>query len=142
MSWFRNAAGLVALIGVAMSLACGSSPSTTAPSAATFTDTFSGTVLQGGSNKDQNHFTVHQAPGSISVTITKLAPLSTITIGLGLGVYDATNQVCNLQLLSDTAKLNLVLSANVSVAGELCVGLYDVGNIVDSIDFEVSVTHT
>jgi len=145
MSWFRSVGVVVALVVLVVSVGCGSSSSssssTTAPSATTYTDTFSGNVATGGSNKDSNKFTVHQA-GNISATITKLSPLSTITIGLGLGVYDNTNNVCNLQLFADNAKLNQVLAASVSVAGDLCVGVYDVGNIVDSVDFEVSVTHT
>jgi len=144
MNWFRSVGIVVALVVLAVSVGCGSSSSsssTTAPSATTYTDTFSGNVTTGGSNKDTNKFTVHQA-GNISATITKLSPLSTITIGLGLGVYDNTNNVCNLQLFADNAKLNQVLAASVSVAGDLCVGVYDVGNITDSVDFEVSVTHT
>jgi hypothetical protein len=148
MRGFKTAVsvGVVAiLIG---SAACGgsaaSSSSTTAPSAVTYTDVFSGTVSQGGTSygtDNQNHFTVHQA-GNLSATITKLSPLSTITIGLGLGVYDAPTATCTLQLFADTAKLNLQLTASVSLSGELCVGVYDVGNVTDPVDYEVSITHT
>jgi hypothetical protein len=128
------------------SVACGGSatPAPTTPSAATFTEVFSGTLPQGGVSygaDNGNHFTVHLA-GNISATITKLSPLSTVTVGLGLGVYDAATATCSLQLFADAAKLSLVLSATVSSPGELCVGLYDVGNVGDPVDYEVSVTHT
>jgi hypothetical protein len=145
MSWFRIAAYAAVAAILTVSIACGSTMTpATAPSAVTYTDVFSGTLPQGGTSygtDNGNHFTVHQA-GNLTATITKLSPLSTITVGLGIGVYDATSSTCALQLFADTAKLNLVLSANTSSGGELCVGLYDVGNVVDPVDYEVSVTHT
>lgn len=146
MSWLRNVGGIGALVVLLTSLGCGETPaSTTAPSATTtYTDVFTGSVLQGAVSygaDNQNHFTVHEA-GDITATITKLTPLDTITIGLGLGIYDTATSTCSLQLFGDTAKLNLALTASVGTAGELCVGVYDVGNIIDSIDYEVTIVHT
>ena len=83
-----------------------------------------------------------EAGGNISATITKLSPLTTITVGLGLGVFDASTSTCTLQLFADSAKINVVLSASVGVPGEICVGVYHVGNVTDSVDYEVSITHT
>ena len=147
MSWLRNIGG-IGVVGVLVaSVGCGSgsSSTSTAPSAATSTDVFTGTVLQGGVDyggaNNANHFTVHAA-GNITATITSLAPLSTITIGLGLGVYDAATSTCSLQLFGDAAKLNLALSASVASGGELCVGVYDVGNVQISTDYQVTVVHT
>jgi len=148
MSWFKTAAGagLVALMSLSVACGGGSSSSSTsnAPSAVTFTDVFTGSLSQGGTSYGDgsvNHFTIHQA-GNISATITKLAPLGTITVGLGLGVYDAGTDSCTLQLFGDSAKLNLTLNASVQVAGELCVGVYDVGNVNDPITYEVTIVHT
>jgi hypothetical protein len=145
MSWLRNLGGIGALGCILASLGCGGS-TTTAPSATaqTYTEVFTGNVTQGAvsfGTDNQNHFTVHVA-GNITATITKLAPLSTITIGLALGVYDASTSTCSLQLFGDAAKLNLALAASVGVAGELCVGVYDVGNITDPVDYEVTILHT
>src|SRR5229473_1628772 len=134
MSWFRNATGLVALAVLTASVGCGSSSSssTTSPSATTYTETFSGSLTQGGIDfgtpDSYHHFTVHQA-GNLDATLTSIQPLSTITLGLGLGVWDATGQTCSVQLQSNAAQINLTLAASVSVAGELCVEVYDVGNI-------------
>jgi hypothetical protein len=150
MSWFKSAVGAVAVLALAGTTACGgsssSSSNTTSPSAVTYTDVFTGTVqpIPAGADYGQdngNHFTVHQA-GNLSVSITKLSPLSTITVGLGIGVYDAGSASCAIQLTSDAAKLNLVLSASVSIPGELCVGIYDVGNLSGPSDYEVTITHT
>jgi hypothetical protein len=142
MSWPRNV-GLVTAAGLlAASFGCGgsTSPSTTAPSLPTFVDVFTGTVAQGGI--DAHPFTVRAAPGNIDAVITSIGPLSTITVGLGLGVWDATSQTCSLVVRSDTAKLNLTLQASVTSAGDICVGVYDVGNITDAITYTVQVTHT
>ena len=146
----RLVGALVSLTIVLLPLAgCSgsNSSSTTAPtpSTQTYTDVFTGKVAAGDTtasgNKDGNHFTVHQA-GNITATITKLSPLSTATVGLALGVYDTGAQTCNLQLFADSARLNLQLAASVSVAGEICVGVYDVGNVTDTLDFEVTILHT
>src|SRR4051812_11714425 len=111
MSWFKGVAVAAALAILTGSVACGgsSSSSTTTPSAVTYTDVFTGTVdpLPAGPSygaSNANHFTVHQA-GDISVALTKLSPLSTVTLGLGLGVYDTATSTCTLQLTSDAAKL-------------------------------------
>ena len=151
----RSVAGLGALLVLLGSVACGSSSSsssTTSPSTTTYTETFSGTVIQGttattpdiGPSDSPHHFTVHQ-PGNIDATLTDIQPLNTITLGLGLGVWDATGLTCTLatQVTSNSAKINLTLAASVSVAGELCVGVFDVGNIGDSpIAYTVVINHT
>jgi hypothetical protein len=145
MNWLRNV-GLITAAGLlAASFGCGgSTSSTTAPSAPTFVEMFSGTVVQGSS--DPHAFTIRQAstsqPGNIDAVITSIGPLSTITVGLGLGVWDATAQSCSLQISSNAAKLNLTLSATISAPGDICVAVYDVGNITDTITYTVQVTHT
>jgi hypothetical protein len=150
MSWFRNVMGLTGLAVLAASVACGSSSSssTTTPSAVTYTETFSGSLTQGGVDygppDSPHHFTVHQA-GNIDATLTDIQPLNTITLGLGLGIWDSTAQTCTLATAasSSAARLNLTLAASVNVAGELCVGVYDVGNISsDTVTYTVVVNHT
>jgi len=148
MRRFKNVGVAAAAAIVMASVGCGgsSSSSTTAPSATTYTDTFSGTLTQGGTDygpvDSPNHFTVHQA-GNIDATLTDIQPINTITLGLGLGVWDTTAQTCTLQLTSNAAKLNLTLAASVSVAGEFCVGVYDVGNIgSDTFTYKVTINHT
>src|SRR5262245_50237971 len=149
MRRFRIVAGLILLAMPFFSAACGgsssSSSTSTAPTPTTFTETFNGTVGQGatdfGPADSPHHFTVH-VPGNIDATLTDIQPLTTITMGVGLGVWDATSNTCTLQLSSNAAKLNLTLSASVSVAGELCVGVFDVGNVSDSVTYTVVINHT
>jgi hypothetical protein len=160
----RKVAGSGALLVLLGSVACGSSSSsssTTGPSATTYTETFSGSLNQSagtsytdpttggtyivdyGPPDTPHHFTVHQA-GNIDATLTDIQPVNTVTLGLGLGVWDDAAQACNLQVSSPSAKLNLTLAASVSVAGELCVGVYDVQNLSSAIavTYTVSVNHT
>jgi hypothetical protein len=162
----RNVAGLGALLVLLGSVACGSSSSsssTTGPTPTTYTETFSGSLNQAtstfytdpnpttagtyavdyGPSDAPHHFTVHQA-GNIDATLTDIQPVNTVTLGLGLGVWDDTAQACNLQLSSGSAKLNLTLAASVSVAGEICVGVYDVQNLSSAlaVTYTVSVNHT
>jgi hypothetical protein len=149
MSGFRNVVGSGAVVGVLALVGCGGTGGGgTAPSpATTYTETFSGTVTQNaidyGPPDSPHHFTVHQA-GNLDATLTDIQPLNTITLGLGLGVWDNTAQTCTVQLSSAAAKLNLTLSASVGVAGELCVGVSDVGNITADgvVTYTVTVTHT
>lgn len=148
MSGFRNVVGSGAVVAVLASVGCGgSTATTTGPSPTTYTETFSGTVTQNaidyGPPDSPHHFTVHQA-GNLDATLTDIQPLNTITLGLGLGVWDNTAQTCTVQLSSAAAKLNLTLSASVGVAGELCVGVSDVGNITADgvVTYTVTVTHT
>jgi hypothetical protein len=135
-----KAAAMAALMALVVS--CGGKGA--GPSPATFTETFTGTVTQGGTSfgdGNRNHFTVHQ-PGTLTATITRLSPTSTITIGLGLGVYSSVTSTCSLQNLADAAKLNLSLNSEAATAGEFCVAVYDVGDIHGtSIDYTVTVVH-
>jgi hypothetical protein len=129
-------------------ISCGgsnSTPTPTTPSVPSFTDVYTGRVAQGETNfgaDNSNHFTIHAA-GNLTATLTKISPLSTITLGMNLGVYDVASATCQVQLETPSAKLNLVVNASVAVPGEYCVGVYDVGNIgSDPVDYEVTIVHT
>ncbi len=147
----RIVAGTLALAVTVVSIGCGGSSggggtTPTAPAPTVYTETFSGSLTQNGTDYGPpdapHHFTIHQA-GNIDATLTDIQPLSTITLGLGLGVWDSNASTCTLQLTSNAARLNLTLAASVSVAGEICVGVFDVGNIsTDTITYTVVINHT
>ncbi len=105
-----------------------------------------GSLTKGGTDyglpDSPHHFTVSQA-GNIDAVLTDIEP-SSITLGLGLGIWDSTTQTCTLWLRSNVATLNADLSATVATPGELCVGIYDVGNISpsDTYTYTVTITHT
>jgi hypothetical protein len=124
------------------SIACGgTTPTEPTPPAPVYelkTSTFTGKVTTGGSVGFP--FTVVN-PGDISLSITELAPVSTLTMGLALGSWDAAASTCTQQLTTNTATVNVVFAANPSAPGEYCVGIFDIGNVQVSSDFALKVTY-
>jgi hypothetical protein len=124
------------------SIACGAKtptePDAPAPVYELKTSTFAGTVKTGETVAFP--FTVVN-PGLISVSITELAPTSTITMGIGMGFWDAATSTCAQQLSTSSATLNVVFDATPSAPGEYCVGIIDVGNVQVSSDFTLKVTY-
>jgi len=133
----RFAVVLAALFG---SIACGATTTPTEPDPVyeLKTSNFTGTIKTGGTVSFP--FTVVN-PGDISVSIAALSPVSTLTMGVGLGSWDAAAEACTPQRTTNSATLNVVFSASPSAAGEYCVGIFDVGNVQDSSDFELKVTY-
>jgi hypothetical protein len=130
-------AAFAALFG---STACGATAPTepTAPTYELKTSTFGGTVDTGGIVA----FPVTVVnPGDISVSITALAPVSTITMGLAVGLWDAALTTCTQQLSTSSATLNVVYAASPAAPGEYCVGIFDTGNVQITTDFALKVTY-
>jgi len=140
MSWLR--VGAMAVLGVSLGAwGCGSSATPTSSTPTTYpqlTETYTG-VLGPGELK-AFHFTVAN-PGSIDAAITALGPVSTLTMGLHLGGWEATAETCSRLVPLDTARLNQVLSGTPQSAGEYCVAIYDVGNVQSPTDFTITVLH-
>jgi len=136
----RLAVASVALLG---SIACGAKTPTQpdqppAPVYELKTSTFTGTVTTGGTVMFP--FTVVN-PGKINVSITELAPVSTITMGIALGSWDAAASTCTQQLQAPAATINVVYEADPSAPGEYCAGVYDTGNVQVSTTFTFKVTY-
>jgi hypothetical protein len=102
----------------------------------TFTETFSGTVTRNGA---ATHTFTTQASGTVTATLTTLAPDSTLIVGMSLGTWNGT--ACQLVITKDDATQGSVLTGGVSSLGSLCVRIYDVGNVVDSIAYDITVVH-
>jgi hypothetical protein len=118
---------------------CGGTPTSSTPTTyEQHTETFSGTM--GPGETKAFHFTVTN-PGSLDAAISALSPVATLTMGLQLGVWNATDQTCSKAISSDVAALNLAMSGTPQAAGEYCVAIYDVGNVQDSTDFTLTVLH-
>lgn len=132
----RFAAVFAALLA---SLACGATtPTEPDPVYELKTSNFTGTVKTGATVSFP--FAVVN-PGDINVSITALSPVSTLTMGIGLGSWDAAAETCTQQLTTTSATLNVVFTASPSAAGDYCVGIFDTGNVQDSSDFELKVTY-
>ena len=140
----RFTALLLALVLMATAAACGGSdtPSTiVAPTGTLVTDTFTGTVAVMQTNV--HNFTI-TVGGNVSVTLVSAGPPPTITMGLGIGSPGATAGTCSFfsggtiaTAAGSTAQLN-----GTAAAGSYCVGVGDIGNALQPIDYVVTVAHT
>lgn len=133
--------GLLALLLMAgAAAACGSDPysaliTPTTPTTTT-TDTFSGTLTRNGAATYP--FATLQF-GTVTVTLTIVGSDNTVAIGLGLGTWNGTS--CQVVLANDQATQGNAIIGTVNAAGSLCARVYDVGNVVDPLPYEVQVVH-
>ena len=125
----------MAAIGAA---ACGDdTPTTPTPTTpVTVTDTFAGSLNRNGA---ASYSFATAASGNITASITSLAPDSTLIVGLSLGTWNGTS--CQIVLANDKASQSSLLIGTASAAGNLCVRVYDVGNVTDPITYELQVNH-
>ena len=106
---------------------------TTAPQ--TTTQTFTGSLNPNGADT----FTFAAQPGTVTATLTSLGSGSTIDVGLSLGTFDGTS--CTVGVADDAAQVNTVVTGTASVGGNLCVRVYDVGNVTSTLPFAITVVH-
>ena len=104
--------------------------------APTVTETFSGDL---GRNGARTHNFSTSASGSVTATLTTLAPDSALVIGFSLGTWNGS--FCNIVLANDAATQGTVVSGGVSSFGSLCVRIYDVGNVTEQVSYEITVVH-
>jgi hypothetical protein len=104
----------------------------------TVTETFSGTVAQNGA---VTHNFSTTTSGTVSATLTTLAPDSAQIIGMSLGTWNGT--VCAIVLANDRSTQGTVITGGVSALGQLCVRAYDVGNITAArpFSYEITIVH-
>jgi hypothetical protein len=135
----RHATPLAFLVVLA---ACGSDDRLTTPTApttpTTFTVTFTGEVNRNGA---VTHTFGTQASGLVTATLNALAPDNDIVIGLSLGTWNGT--ACNIVLANDSAREGTVVTGAVSSFGQLCVRVYDVGNVPPGqpASYEITIVH-
>ncbi|HEY2432023.1 MAG TPA: hypothetical protein VGI12_05045 [Vicinamibacterales bacterium] len=128
-----------ALAGVA---GCGSASSPTAPAAsapATTTDTFSGSVAQLGS---ENHVFAVAANGTVTLSLTTVAPLSTMSLGVAVTTSDGTNCVTQISQNTD-ARAGAIALTGAAAIGNYCVRIFDSGNVPldTTVLYTITVVH-
>ena len=111
-------------------------PATPTPAVPTVTDTFNGTLLILGSNTHQ--FTVQQI-GGIRVSVTGVTPGA--AVGVGVGTPSGANCVL-LQNLTAVPGPSPQISGTATITGTFCVSVFDVGNLVESVNYIVTVLHS
>ena len=156
MRGFKTVA-FAAVFGMMAGCGGSSTPTPTAPTYTFTTDTFSDGVLLQNSDINSPDFgpvgtphriTITQAtsqfPGEVDVTIASLGPLSTITVGIGLTTWNNSTQSCDLplQLTTSSAKVGVTVSGQVTAPGDLCVALFDVGNVQGSSTYTLTIVHS
>jgi hypothetical protein len=122
---------LVTGLCLSASAGCG----TTAPAAAV-TETLGGVVSPQGTA-----FHVIQASGGgdISITLVSLSPLSTISVGVGLGIF--TSNQCVIQYANDGFKVSTNWQTSLNAKGSYCVSVYDTGQVTQNVTYGLKVVH-
>jgi hypothetical protein len=132
---FRGCLGLLALLFVAGAApACGGT-SLVAP-ATSYTDSFSGMLARTLSYTYP--FTAQQA-GTVTASYQSIGTDNSIVLGLAIGTWNGT--ACDLTLVNDSATVGTVVSGAVSAAANLCVRVFDVGYVVNPLNYVVQVVH-
>jgi hypothetical protein len=108
-------------------------PTTPAP---TVTESFSGAITVNGA--ETKTFTT-VASGSVTVTLTTLAPDAAATVGLALGTWNSLD--CQVAAANDAALQGTSIVRNVTGLGILCVRIYDVGKLTAGTEYTVQVVH-
>ena len=109
----------------------------TTPDPVVVTETFSGTININGA-ATHNVFT--SATGTVTATLTSLGENAPAKIGFAMGTLSGAT--CSLILVNDNAVTSSVLLGTVStLGGSLCVRVYDVGALTESVSYTMVVSH-
>jgi hypothetical protein len=107
------------------------------PDPVTVTETFTGSININGA-ATHNVFT--GATGVVQATLTSLGENPPSKIGFSMGTLSGST--CSLVLTNDSAVVTSVLTGTVtSLNGSLCVRVYDVGALTESVEYTFTVSH-
>ncbi len=112
------------------------SPTPTTP--VTITEpAFTGTLARNGA---QTYAFVANT-GTITATLTSLTPEGSV-VGLALGEWNNTTELCQLRLTSDGAAQGKLLVGSAQTSALYCVRVYDAsGQLTEPVTFDISVVH-
>jgi hypothetical protein len=129
-----------ALTLAAVAAACSDpvAPTLPAPATPTITESFSGTLTIGGSNL--HTFQVTRI-GGLQVTLTEVAPGAAVQLSVGTP-SSATGACAALNGLTTVAGPDAQISGTATIPGNFCVSVSDVGNLVESVNYTISVLHS
>ncbi len=106
----------------------------TGPAPVPVTEAFTGTLTPNGATT--HPFSV-QAGGTITATLTTVDPDA--IVGLSLGTWNGLG--CSITIAIDRAVKGTVATGTASTVGNLCVRVYDIGEVTAPTAYEVSVFH-
>lgn len=109
----------------------------TTPTPIPVTETFTGQVNINGSSTT-NFFT--SATGAVIATLTSLGDNPPEKVGFSMGTMSGST--CSIVLRNDNAVVTSVIAGTVStLAGSLCISVYDVGALTETVPYTFTVTH-
>jgi hypothetical protein len=109
----------------------------TTPDPVIVTETFTGTLTVNGA-ATHNVFT--GATGAVSATLTSLGENAPAKVGFSMGTL--AGATCTVVLHNDNAVVTSNLIGTVqTLAGSLCVRVYDVGSLTEPVSYTFTVTH-
>ena len=112
-----------------------STPTTPTSTSTIITNTFSGTLTPNGA---ASHPFTTTGSGTVTATLTSLGADSPAQVGLSLGTWNGS---CQIVVANDKAAVGTVVTGAASGVGQLCVRIYDVGNLVGPLTYDLQVVH-
>lgn len=110
----------------------------TTPDPVIVTEAFNGTLTVNGG---VTHPVFTTATGAVTATLTSLGDTPPPKIGFSIGTLTPGNN-CNIVIANDSAVVATVVTGTVSsLAGTLCVRVYDVGVLTGPVDYTFTVSH-
>ena len=110
----------------------------TTPDPVVVTETFSGTININGA---ATHAVFTSATGTVTATLTSLGETVPAKMGFSMGTLSSIG-TCTVVLVNDSSVVNTSLSGTVStLGGSLCVRVYDVGALTESVSYTLTVSH-
>ena len=126
----------IAVIGAGCSGEIDNLPTT--PDPVVVTETFSGTININGAI---THHVFTSATGTVTATLTSLGENAPSRIGFSMGTLSSIGN-CSVVLVNDSSVVNTSLTGTVStLGGSLCVRVYDVGALTESVSYTLTVSH-
>jgi len=109
----------------------------TTPTPDPVTETFTGQININGSSTT-SFFT--GATGAVVATLTSLGDNPPEKVGFSMGTM--AGSTCSIVLRNDNAVVTSVIAGTVStLSGSLCISVYDVGALTQTVPFTFTVTH-
>jgi hypothetical protein len=113
-------------------------PPAPTPVQPTVTDTFSGTLLQFGTN---SHPFAVQRVGGIKVSVTSIDPSA--AVGIGVGTPSTAAGTCLvIDQMTAVSSPGAQISGTATIPGNFCVAVTDVGNLVEPVTYTITVLHS
>jgi hypothetical protein len=99
-------------------------------------ETFTGALNKNGA---VTHTFATNGPGTLVATLVSVAPDAAVSLSLSVGTWSGLT--CQVVLTNDSAVAGISITGVGSAAGNFCVRVADVGNVTDTVTYEVRVSH-